>query len=635
MFHRREPVSPAGESFLATRWRRLRRLAAPSAAMPLFASGGARLLLALLAGLCIFSSAHAGTPPWPNAPFSYYAKEKPLKRVLEEFAANFSLKLSIDEGYREAVDGRFNAASPSEFIDHLGGVFGFQWFTHAGTLYVSPSSAQTMRTIALGTASPAALRQALTALNVIEPRFGFGELPEQGAVVIAGPPAYVALVESVINSLPEAKSEWQVRVFRLRHATVVDRIINYRDREIRFPGIARVLRDLVQGGGGIDSVLGDPAATLSRIAGQSQPVVIEDKGGPRDSRRAGDDEIAPREIASPKKNAGASIQADPRINAIIVMDRPERIPLYERLVAMLDVQNALVEIEAMIIDVNSTRLQELGIAWNSVGKDGRLGAGYGSIDQKPDSSTISIVGAGRGGSVDPNTLLVSGAAEYFMARLRALEREGDAAIQSRPSILTEENVEALIDLSQTFYVRVSGERVASLTPITAGTTLKVTPRLVRDADDLRIWMAVDIEDGGILEQEVDKIPAIRRSMLSTQTIVRPDESLLIGGYNTEHRIKGNDKVPLLGDIPLFGALFSSSSNDVQRRERLFMIRPKLVEIPGGARRAPDASQTPPPMSPLSYSEIIERPASKPQPSITIAEPEAAPESAAEAPPAFP
>jgi type III secretion protein C len=85
------------------------------------------------------------------------------------------------------------------------------------------------------------------ALGVLEPRFGWGELPEQGVVVVSGPPAYVRLIEATLAALPSAPGGQQVRVFRLKHAAVEDRIINYRDREITTPGVANILRNLVLG----------------------------------------------------------------------------------------------------------------------------------------------------------------------------------------------------------------------------------------------------------------------------------------------------------------------------------------------------------------------------------------------------
>lgn len=539
------------------------------------------LIAALLFGLMLVPAAsQAGRPPWPDGAFSYYAEGASLETVLRDFAANFSLSLDLGPGYREVVNGRFNTASPTEFIDRLGGVFGFMWFTHAGTLYISRNYELTTRALPLPSVTGLnSLRQALTTLDILDPRYGWGELPEQGVVMVSGPPAYVNLIEQTINALPGVVPAQQVQVFRLKHASVTDRTIRYRDREVRVPGVAQVLQNLVgnASSAGLESMLQDPATTLSRVAGQSQPIVVEDGGelAPVANLSAAAGPVTIRAAAG-----GPSIQADPRINAIIIMDRPDRIPLYERLIAMLDVQTALIEIEAMIIDVNSSRLEELGIRWSLVDRDGRRGFAFGDVNTAPDSNTLSFVEAARGGVVDPNTLLVTGAAEYFMTRLRALQRTGDADIQSRPSILTEENAEALIDLSQTFYVRVAGERVATLTPITAGTTLKVTPRVIRDEDNLRIWLAVDIEDGGILDRTIDEIPGVRSSSLSTQAVIRPNESLLVGGYNAEQRIASRDQLPILGDIPLVGLMFSSRATDVQRRERLFLIRPRILELPG-------------------------------------------------------
>jgi type III secretion protein C len=61
-------------------------------------------------------------------------------------------------------------------------------------------------------------------------------------------------------------------------------------------------------------------------------------------------------------------------------------------------------------------------------------------------------------------------------------------------------------------------------------------------------------------------------VVSTEASIRPDQSLLIGGYNSVQTVQGEDKVPLLGDIPLFGALFRTRNEQLQRRERLFLIR---------------------------------------------------------------
>jgi type III secretion protein C len=143
--------------------------------------------------------------------------------------------------------------------------------------------------------------------------------------------------------------------------------------------------------------------------------------------------------------------------------------------------------------------------------------------------------------------------------------------------LTTENLGAVIDLSETQYIQTTSERTALVTPITAGTTLRVTPRVINDGTGSGIRLSVDIEDGQIQSgTSVGGMPSVRRGTVSTEASVKEDESLLIGGYNSIQTSKGTDKVPFLGDVPFFRGLFSSQSNKVQRRERLFLIRSSLA-----------------------------------------------------------
>ena len=533
---------------------------------------------ALALALCLTTAGALAAPPapWPDAPFSHYAENTPLDKVLADFAAGFSLRLELGDEVSGTVNGRFNSKSPSEFIDRLGGVYGFVWYVRQGTLHVVRASQVVSRALAVPPGSLASLRKALTEMGVIEPRFGWGELPEQGVVLVSGPPQYVATIEQTLALLPRSPGGQQVAVYRLRHASVDDRRILYRDREITTPGLATVLRNLISGQGGApNETLAALAAPLRGITGDASP-------GATPATPAAAAAAAPRPFNLQQARA-PSLQADSRLNALIVQDVPERLPVYEKLIAMLDVPTALIEIEALIIDINAQRLDELGIAWG--GRSGGVAFGFGNPGTALASGALSLVSGGK--TVTPATVSVD-TGNYLVARIRALESKGDAQIQSRPSILTVDNVGALIDLSETFYIRTAGERVATVTPVTVGTTLRVTPRVVEPGagQGRVVQLVVDIEDGAIQDRTVDTLPTVRRSVVNTQALVNEDATLLIGGYRTDQKVSNHERVPVLGAIPLLGALFNTRTADVQQRERLFMIRPRIVTLPGAPTTGP-------------------------------------------------
>ena len=555
------------------------------------------------AALCLLAgsgSVLASAPPWTDAPYSHYANATHLESVLKEFASNFSLALKLNAGVSGTVNGRFNARNPTEFINKLGSVYGFNWFTHAGTLFVSRADDLQTKAIPSGYNSTSQLHDALTSLGILDPRFGWGDLPDQGIAMVSGPPAYVDLVERMVKSLPSIAGGQQVAVYRLKHASVDDRTVIFRDKEIVTPGIATILRNLITGGGGggggrsgVNSEAMSSAGIQVRAAA---PVVTEVNGANSGSLPAAQSfpvsssgGAGPVPGASPPataRSAGGtrtrtpSIQADVRLNSLIVQDIPERLPVYEALIRELDVPTALIEIQAMIVDVNSQFMTELGIDWGM--RTGSSGVGYNTPTSTSAGSTPALAfnWAAVKGIADPTTLSVS-AGNYLVTRLRALEGAGVANIQNRRSVLTLDNLGALFEHSETFYIRVQGERVATVTPISAGTTLKVTPRVIASAGKNVIQLLVDVEDGNIQDKLIDQLPTVMKSGLSTQALVNEGHTLSVGGYSREQTIERVDRVPVLGEIPLFGLLFSNKTTDRQKRQRLFLIKPKVVAMPDG------------------------------------------------------
>jgi type III secretion protein C len=542
-------------------------------------------LLQFVLGCSVHFSASAATPPWPEAKFTHLADRQELPDVLRSFARSFGIQLVISDSaltLKEKINGKFHASNPSEFLNQLSSAHGLQWFYYSGTLYVCRNFETATRSISPQGIGLQEFRKALTDLGVVDPKFGWGELPDRGVAMISGPPAYVDLVVWAVATLPLPQPAQQIRVFRLKHAQVNDRVISYRDQQITTAGVASILRNLVTGQGGTG---GTNLTNLPQLAAIAAPIrEPAATSSADDSRSSG--------VANQSANSGQQqnvrqqnlllrpvIQADSRLNALIVKDIPSHMPAYEELIKLLDVPTKLIEIEAVIVDVNSSNVADLGIDWGA--RTGSAAGGFGRPGAAPDNVTGTII---FGRDVNPTTVIPN-AGNYLMARVRALEGKGSARVVSRPSVLTVDNLGALIDLSETLYVQSIGERVASVVPISVGTTLKVTPHIIDTNDGQAVHLVVDIEDGAIQDTSTQTLPRVRRSTIGTQAVMNARESLLIGGFNAESDIRATDKVPGLGDLPGIGAFFKKKATKVEKRERLFLITPKIlsagvdVEVP--------------------------------------------------------
>jgi type III secretion protein C len=523
--------------------------------------------IAALVGLlwaCRVDVASGAAPPWPEAPYTYYAENRPLLRVLADFGQQFGLSVKPSEQAARqvaTVNGKITALGPSDFLNKLCAGNGLVWFYHGGALHISTVAESRMRSVKIGGARGANLKQVLTDLGILDARFGWGEISGRGVVLLSGPPAYVDLVAEAIANVPPETTEQHISLFRLRYASVDDRTVFYRDKQIETAGVATILRGLLAGDGTVGGtrikVIDSPKSGLAPMA------------APPRAATNGEEE-SPAKVAKPAPDTQAGkagvpvVQADSRLNAVIIKDSQERMPLYEKLIAQIDVPIALVEIEAMIIDVDVGKTDELGVSWNL--RKGSTTAGFGTASTMPETNILTY---SRG-------TLLADAGSALIARVRALETSGDAKVVSRPSVLTTDNAGALFDLSETFHVQVVGERAANLVPVTTGVTLKVTPHIIESDGKRSVQLVIDLQDGRITDTQIQNLPTVRNSTLSTQASVKENESLLLGGYIVEENGTKREGVKGLAKLPVVGALFGTTKTEARRRERMFLITPRIV-----------------------------------------------------------
>jgi type III secretion protein C len=315
------------------------------------------------------------------------------------------------------------------------------------------------------------------------------------------------------------------------------------------------------------------------------------------------------------------VRAEPRTNAVIVRDTPDRMPMYARLIEALDIETALLEIEASVIDISDEKSESLGVDWRLHGRrfdvagspNGLAGRGNLPDNQRNAANDLLYsnnplsVGAGLVG-----TLIFGNERNYFLARVNALAEQGDARLIARPRVLTIDNTEAVLQSTREFYVRVAGRDEVDLFNVSLGLTMRVTPTVVDDGQGVRVKLVVRIEDGAIQgNSSVDQIPIVSRNAIATQALVGDGQSLLIGGYRIEERRNDRSEVPGLSRVPVLGWLFGQRGKSVQRVERMFMITPRIVNLrqvaeaalqpapAAGAAASPGAGSAPPRETPAS------------------------------------
>jgi type III secretion protein C len=538
---------------------------------------GWRCLITLPWLLMPTASAFAAIPSeWKNTAYAYEAQHKPLREVLEDFAQTFGTQLQVEGLLEGNVNGKIRANTPQSLLDRLGVEHRFQWYLYNNTLYISTLDQQESARLEVSSESISDLKKALTDIGLLDSRFGWGELPEDGVVLVSGPRRYIEQIKHFSSKRRSSDEKQSVLSYPLKFANATDREVEYRGEKHAIPGVASILRGLLEP---------RSAATLSglgqRAPSQPSPLTptVPRLNNPLLGQVLGANGNAPQPetgaTLTPRASAPSGrirVEADARNNAVLIYDVPERQAMYRELIAQLDVARKLVEIDAIILDIERTQLREFGVNWGFQNSRFR---GLGTQLAPGTATQLSIDNRDR-----------------FYADIRALEAKGLATMVSNPSVLTLENQPAVIDFNRTQYLT-PGKQYATILPVTVGTSFQVVPRVITSRGGHQIHLAVDIEDGNFDESNPmpDQLD-VRRGKVSTQAVMAEKRSLVVGGFHVTNSTDKQNKVPLLGDIPLLGkALFSSTERQNNRRERLFILTPRVIgDQSDPSRYLPQADQ---------------------------------------------
>ncbi|MGV3659978.1 MAG: type III secretion system outer membrane ring subunit SctC [Prosthecobacter sp.] len=563
------------------------------------------LVLAAGAWSCAHAQAYSDNgPPWRTARVNFAASQRPVRDLLKEFAASQKMPLSLSESVKGVVSGTFQNIETQKFLNAMCESNDLTWFYDGVRLNIESADEVLSRPLSLPSLSAEGLSDVLYSMGYssgppgreVEARRGH----RMGLILLVGGPQYVQATEALARDLDAQESrrsteEITVRTFRLNYASAVDLSYNTGSTTTRVPGVVSSLQNLMMNqvpGSSLSTGAVETELERSRpgLRGTGLAAVGQQASNPFMQERPATGMGQPQGRGTPpdpNDPRAPMIVADARLNAVLVRDVAARMPLYEELIRMLDVPTKAIEITAAIVDIDSNNGRNVGLELLGFGKDKndmfRLGfdADRGLFDgnntQGQTPSFFDGANLARGGGLNA-TALIGGAGYQLLTRLRAIEEAGAGQIVSSPSVLTMENVQAVIRTDEKVYVRVAGNMQVDLFDVSTGVQLRVTPTLVKEGGRQDYRLQIDIKDGSFVDQTVDNIPTTRESAINTQAIVPESKTLLLGGYFVERRTDNKRRVPLLHKIPVLGKMFSQDERAHNRSQRFFFITPRLVEV---------------------------------------------------------
>lgn len=533
-------------------------------------------------GLCASSGRTASAF---RTPFSLYADNESIEAVLASFARAEGYSAVCSPSLTGSVSGRFENVDPGTFLDGMRSAFGVRWYIQGRTVTFWHEGEATNAFLAPSVVSAASLLDMLRSAGMISPQLPVRLLPGQNLISVHGPAIYVDQLRGAMKAFEEAQGGRTVmRVFPLRYAWAEDMQVSSMDATITIPGVASILQAMASG----TPILGMQTTVLPSAQAGLRGKGLAAMGGTTGATSAAAGTAQPAQAQPGKAEAsapGPTIIADPRVNAVVVTDAEYRMSYYASVIADLDRPVELVEIHAAIVDIDSDFSREFGINWSGSASHGRNWSSGGSGGGTSAAGTIPSAGSASDGGLSFSTLYAHGT-DYFLARVQALEEDGQARVLGKPSVLTMDNVQASLENTSSYYVPVSGNESSDLFKIDSGTVLKVTPHIIPAEEagrpgTIKLMVSVqDDRDDGSSSFSVDpeKLSPIKQTRINTQAIVGEGQSLLIGGYYYEVQSDNETGIPVLKNIPLLGGLFRSTGKTHQRMERLILITPRIVRM---------------------------------------------------------
>nr|WP_087743826.1 MULTISPECIES: type IV pilus secretin PilQ [unclassified Acidovorax] len=299
--------------------------------------------------------------------------------------------------------------------------------------------------------------------------------------------------------------------------------------------------------------------------------------------------------------------SEPRTNQLFVTDTPTKLEEVRQLLSTLDIAVRQVLIEARIVEARDTFGRSLGVRLGGTdlranrGGDGGYSVGGNNRVAFGTSYSNAVASSGAGGttSTDGNfvnlpaslsnvssvgsfalSIFNSAANRFLTLELSAMEADGKGKIISSPRIITADQTKALIEQGTEYPYSVTAPNGATTLAFKkAVLKLEVTPQITPEGN---IILDLDVNKDSRGETTTQGV-AIDTKHIKTQILIENGGTVVIGGIFEMEDTNQENKIPLLGDVPVVGNLFKSRTKESSKREMLVFITPKVITDRGPVR----------------------------------------------------
>ncbi len=359
----------------------------------------------------------------------------------------------------------------------------------------------------------------------------------------------------------------------------------------------------------------DISAALSALIGASGPSPTPRAGARGQAARA-----AATTVTTSLFEGEIAVTAYEPSNALIITSSLHDYTALKRVIERLDAPRKQVFIEAVVMELGIERTSDLGFAFHGGAgdfpTDGSLSLfGFNapsSLDITQNNLTGLALGV-RGPTIENSQQLVGFSVPGFGVVLTALATSGDADVLSTPHIIAIDNTEAEISVGENIPLQTNGIApgsfagagslgalgvaaqggqdlgalaglaggLGSVARQDVGTRIRVVPHINAN-NEVRLEIEEEISEQGATSGTLGVV-SINRRTARTEVMVRDQQTIVIGGLMRDAISNKEDKVPVLGDIPILGALFRRTSKNKRKTNLLLILTPYIIRDPGDLR----------------------------------------------------